>query len=193
MRASEYASTPSKTVHHLRQQDVQLHDKHGNIARSLEEAQSVSVFFRSSKTDQTARGCTRSLSRSGNPVLCPVVAAWSLRNIGRKIQARPTDPLCVYTTKGNKRYHVSIALITDAVRRAARCSGANPKAFSSHSLRSGGTTQMFLGGSSDATVQLFGRWKSDAYKLYIRIETSKNQRIASQMIASLGGNQTNYT
>ena len=52
---------------------------------------------------------------------------------------------------------------------------------------------MFLGGSSDATVQLFGRWKSDAYKLYIRIEASKNQRIASQMIASLGGNQTNYT
>jgi len=188
MRASEYASTPAKTGHHLRQQDVQFHDKRGNIARHIKEAESVHVFFRSSKTDQTARGCTRSLSRSGNPVLCPVIAAWRLRAIGKEIGAGPSDPLCVYTTKHGKRCHVSIAVVTDAVRRAARAQGANPRSFSSHSLRSGGATQMFLGGSSDATVQLFGRWKSDAYKLYIRIETSKNERIASQMIASLGGN-----
>ena len=185
MRASEYASTPSKTEHHLRQQDVQFHTKHGNIARTLKEAESVHVFFRSSKTDQAARGQTRSLSRSGNAILCPVIAAWRLRTIGEEIRTGPTDPFCVYPTKRGKQCHVSISVVTDAVRKAARCSGANPRVFSSHSLRSGGATQMFMGGSSDATVQLFGRWKSDAYKLYIRIEASKNE-----LIASLCGNQT---
>ena len=46
---------------------------------------------------------------------------------------------------------------------------------------------MFLGGSSDATVQLFGRWTSDAYKAYVRIETSTNDKLSAKMIKSLGG------
>ena len=52
---------------------------------------------------------------------------------------------------------------------------------------SGGATAMFLGGSSDATVQLFGRWTSDVYKAYVRIETSTNEKLSQKMIKSLGG------
>ena len=49
---------------------------------------------------------------------------------------------------------------------------------------------MILGGSSDATVQLFGRWTSDAYKAYVRIETSTNEKLSLTMIKSLGGVNT---
>lgn len=42
---------------------------------------------------------------------------------------------------------------------------------------------MFLGGCSDATVQLFGRWDSDAYKAYIRIDRARNMQIASRMLS----------
>ena len=45
MRASEYASTPSKTGHHVRQKDIQFQDKRGNIARTLKEAESVHIFL----------------------------------------------------------------------------------------------------------------------------------------------------
>lgn len=42
---------------------------------------------------------------------------------------------------------------------------------------------MFLGGCSDVTVQLFGRWESDAYKAYIRIDRKRNMQIASRMMS----------
>jgi hypothetical protein len=44
---------------------------------------------------------------------------------------------------------------------------------------------MFLGGCSDTTVQLFGRWESDAYKAYIRIDRNRNMQIASRMMSML--------
>jgi len=43
--------------------------------------------------------------------------------------------------------------------------------------------EMFLGGCSDTTVQLFGRWDSDAYKAYVRIDRFRNMHIASRMMS----------
>ena len=99
----------------------------------------------------------------------------------------PERALCSFRDKAEIIRQVSSSSISNAVKRAAKLYGLDPKRYSSHSLRSGGATAMFLGGSSDATVQLFGRWTSDAYKAYVRIETSTNEKLATKMIKSLGG------
>ena len=187
MRASEYASTPDKPDHYLRDKDVTFTDINGEIASNLKDAVNVHLFFRSSKNDQTKRGCTRNLSRSGIKHFCPVIAAWGLRDASRTIHMfDECAPLCLYRGRGGLAHQVSISIMSGALKKAAFLCNKDPIDYSSHSLRSGGATEMFLGGCSDTTVQLFGRWKSDAYKAYIRIETSTNSRISTRMISSLG-------
>jgi hypothetical protein len=183
LRASEYASTPAKTKHYIRVQDVSFTDRHGRPAANREEAQAVHLFFRSSKADQANRGCSRSLYRSGHKSCCPVLAAWSLRIIGEQMGSEAEDPFCSYPDTRGTRRQVSVAIISAAVKKAATAHGLPCAKFSSHSLRSGGATEMFLGGCSDTTVQLFGRWESDAYKAYIRIDRDRNIQISSRMMS----------
>ncbi len=185
LRASEYASTPAKTNHYIRFQDVSFTDARGRHARTLKDAQAVHLFFRSSKNDRAGRGCSRTLHRSGHNVCCPIIAAWGLRVAGIQLGLKPTDPFCSYPdprTRGTRR-QVSVAIMSRTVKSAASFHGLPTTKFSSHSLRSGGATEMFLGGCSDATVQLFGRWDSDAYKAYIRIDRARNMQIASRMLS----------
>ena len=40
--------------------------------------------------------------------------------------------------------------------------------YSSHSLRIGGATTAIMYGASEAQLKIMGRWKSDAFKKYIR-------------------------
>ena len=185
LRASEYASTPAKTNHYIRCQDVSFTNDQGSSARSLKEARAVHLFFRSSKGDREKRGCTRNLHRSGHPSCCPVIAAWRLREIGEHLGLSPLDPFCSYPLARKSHCQVSVSVISNAVKQAASAHGLSPADFSSHSLRSGGATEMFLGGCSDTTVQLFGRWGSDAYKAYIRIDRNRNMQIASRMMSML--------
>jgi len=183
LRASEYASTPGKTQHYIRCQDVSFTDDRGRLARSFKEAKAVHLFFRSSKGDRAKRGCSRNLHRSGHATCCPVLAAWSLREIGQHMGLGPSEPFCSYPDARGSRRQISVAIISKAVKRAASAHGLPTNKFSSHSLRSGGATEMFLGGCSDTTVQLFGRWDSDAYKAYVRIDRFRNMHIASRMMS----------
>jgi hypothetical protein len=145
MRASEYASTPDKTDHYLRSKDVTFTDAQGENAYNLKDATNVHLFFRSSKNDQTKRGCTRNLSRSGIRHFCPVIAAWGLREASRKIDLfNPSAPLCLYIGRGGKTHHVSISIMSKALKKAAQLCNKEPLDYSSHSLRSGGATEMFL-------------------------------------------------
>ena len=187
MRSCEYSKTPNDPDHFIRRQDVTFTDKHGQLATSAREAHSVHIFFRSSKSDNRKRGCARTLTRTSHGQLCPVIAAWSLQDEARDLGIPPEGPLCSFKDRAGSIRQVASSAITNAVKRAVKLYGVDPNRYSSHSLRSGGATAMFLGGSSDATVQLFGRWTSDAYKAYVRIETSTNEKLSQKMIKSLGG------
>ncbi|ETV64290.1 hypothetical protein H257_18799, partial [Aphanomyces astaci] len=60
---------------------------------------------------------------------------------------------------------------------AASAIGLEDSKYSTHSLRSTGATALFRGGASDLAIQLFGRWHSDAYKRYTRIN---GQEVAAE-------------
>ena len=187
MRVGEYAKTTDAADHAIRFSDITFLDANGFTATSLARANSVTVFFRSSKKDQAATGQARTLCRSGAAWCCPVITAWRMVANVRAEKFDSNSPLCVYRDKtGLKR--VMGHDITKAIKRAAAVIGVNPRSYSSHSLRSGGATAMFLGGATDATVRLFGRWNSDAYLRYLHISTATTNNLSSSMLGQAGRN-----
>lgn len=46
--------------------------------------------------------------------------------------------------------------------------GYNPRSYSSHSFRKGGAASLQAAGVGDAAIRQLGRWKSDAFNLYVR-------------------------
>ena len=140
----------------------------------------VQVFICSSKTDQSGCGVHLRLSRSGNALLYPVLAAWSLLRKAASRQANETEPLCSWAL-GKVITCEEMAWL--AKRSAALC-GEDPKKFSTHSYRSGGTTALFKGGAPDLAIQKFGRWSSDTYKQYARIDDQTVYGLAPRMVSN---------
>ena len=58
--------------------------------------------------------------------------------------------------------------------------------FSGHSFRAGGATDLFDGGAPSRIVQLSGRWRSEAYLLYIRDHWFSRSHAAAQAFAHVG-------
>lgn len=58
--------------------------------------------------------------------------------------------------------------------------------FSGHSFRAGGATDLFDGGAPSRIVQLCGRWRSEAYLLYIRDHWFSRSHAAAQAFAHVG-------
>ena len=56
----------------------------------------------------------------------------------------------------------------------------NVNAFSSHSLRRGGCTEVFKNGVPEITIKTLGNWASDAYLRYI--DSTLNSRLKAWMI-----------
>ena len=55
------------------------------------------------------------------------------------------------------------------------------KGYSTHSFRIGAATTVKDVGISDAHIQMLGRWKSEAYKLYIRTPRSQLAKYSKLM------------
>ena len=54
------------------------------------------------------------------------------------------------------------------VDRLLRSTGRDPRQFSSHSFRKGGAVSLQSMGVEDSLIRRLGRWKSDAFNLYVR-------------------------
>jgi integrase len=68
-----------------------------------------------------------------------------------------------------------IAWVRDLLGKA----GYEPSKFSGHSFRAGGATDLFAGGADPRTIKLAGRWKSEAYLLYLRDHPEDSARTIS--------------
>ena len=49
-----------------------------------------------------------------------------------------------------------------------RSTGRDPRQFSSHSFRKGGAVSLQSAGVENSLIRRLGRWKSDAFSLYVR-------------------------
>ena len=120
----------------------------------------VSIRIKQSKTDPFRQGVTIFLGRT-DAVLCLVAALMSylaLRGPGG-------GPLF--------RFQGGVPLtrprLVAAVRKALAAAGFAPKDFAGHSFRIGAATTAAACGVPVDIIKTLGRWKSEAYQLYVRL------------------------
>ena len=80
-------------------------------------------------------------------------------------------------TKKNELATISARTITAALKRCVKMLkldeiGIYKTLVSTHSLRSGGATAMFLNGILETVIKKMGRWSSDTFLLYIQEQLS---------------------
>ena len=126
-------------------------------------ADSLTVLFEVTKTDQARAGCTRTVYASGLD-LC-VVEAYKMLRERREATGtwQPDDPLMM----APDGFILSREYLSDVIKRAAVRCGLNLEDYASHSLRKGGATALFHAGWPDEHIRRFGRWVSDCWKRYV--------------------------
>ncbi|KAG3102353.1 hypothetical protein PI125_g14192 [Phytophthora idaei] len=109
---------------------------------------------------------TRSLEKAASSWLCPVKAAWALIEHGDRIGLTQDNLLCTISPK----CALSADVMTSAIKQAAQDVGEQGSEYGTHSLRSGGATALFAEGVDRLVIKHFGRWSSDCYEQYARMD-----------------------
>ena len=143
LRISEVTAGP----HNLAFQNVNL------------TSQAATITFTSFKHSSSAHH-SLVLHATSSPV-CPV------RALARYLQLRPSasGPLFVFSDGAP----LSAAFLNHFLRQCLSFSNLPTTNISSHSFRIGAATWAAANGHSTERIRLMGRWRSDAFKRYIRI------------------------
>ncbi|XP_055334991.1 uncharacterized protein LOC129586035 [Paramacrobiotus metropolitanus] len=118
------------------------------------------LTIKRSKTDQHQNGITLSLTS----VAAPAVHSACVTYGQQRQQQQPADlPFLIF---GSGRYLTRTDL-SQALKRTLP-EGEDSRRYSSHSFRIGGATAAATGGCSPEAIRKLGRWKSSAFKRFIR-------------------------
>ena len=150
LRVSEFAQ-----VVHTRDAALRLRD----ISASSE---SVVLHLRQSKTDQFRKGSHIVVSHQQYDATCPckaMLAYLALR------QGPPSTPLFQFKDGSPLTRQSFVKLLKSLIHY----SGHNADNYNSHSLRIGAATFAAQQGYSEEAIKQLGRWKSMAYRRYIRL------------------------
>lgn len=109
------------------------------------------------------QGLPKSLLIKEQPIGCPVKALTEYVRIRGSVDG----PLFVDTNFKP----ISSFRFSDIFKRTLSYIGLDPAIFKPHSFRIGAATHAFLSGASMDEIQLMGRWKSHAFRKYIRVES----------------------
>jgi hypothetical protein len=120
---------------------------------------SLRLCLPASKTDPFRLGVTIAIGKSCDD-LCASKAM--SRYLAVHPTGNPEHPLFMRNGQPMSR-----SWFLSRLRHFLALAGLNPDHYSGHSLRMGAATQAALAGVPDHLIQLMGRWKSEAYKLYI--------------------------
>ena len=174
LRRSEYIPT-AETQHHLKAQDIVFtlkddtklgsHEILPHLASLVKE---VHIRIPSSKCDQEGLGFTYvfSASAASTRKLCLLLFRWSV--LTRKPAEAPF--FSAFDAHGCKIWCIDATTLTDTMRTIASKAGfslSQVACFSTHSLRFGGASTLLAAGVDKYQIQLAGRWKSDAFMIYL--------------------------
>ena len=154
---------------HLFLADVAVDDK---LAPTV-----VQITIKQSKTDPFRQGVQLYLGKTDTG-LCPVKAVWAYRATRDAI---PGPLFKLANTQGLTRQEFSARLT-----RTLTAAGVPVKGYTTHSFRIGAATTAKEAGVSDVHIKMLGRWKSDAYQLYVRTPKECLARLSRQL-ATGGG------
>lgn len=165
MRSGEFTVSPQgDTSRVLALADVSVDNR--------EDPRMVNLRLRHSKTDQFGEGVTISLARNDSD-LCPVAAV--LAYIA--VRASTPGPLLMLEN-GTFLSKRAFGLKFQAALIAA---GIDFTHYKGHSFRIGAATTAAAAGIPDSTIQMLGRWSSNAFQVYIRTPSAELARIATSL------------
>ena len=141
------------------------------------------VSIRGSKTIQYGdRVLKIPIARLSDQTLCAVY--WTARHF-KEIPAPPSSPAFLRAPGAALEYETYM----DILKYVAEEAGLNPRDYSSHSLRRGGTSYLRSVGASIEELKVRGDWKSDAVMLYIQQPIEEriafDLRVANELDAAL--------
>ncbi|XP_075048207.1 uncharacterized protein LOC142108453 [Mixophyes fleayi] len=122
----------------------------------------VSCKLLRSKTDQCGRGSWVQLHKQSNRNICPVTLVSQLMNR----RPRACSFLCHYDGMPLTKYQFGAIL-----KQTLQSLNLDSAMYGTHSFRIGAATSAAMAGSSTEAIKAIGRWKSTAYKSYVRIDS----------------------
>ena len=162
------------------------------LAKCLRDADIVSITFEDQKNGD--KFDTVNLQSSNDPLLCPL-KAWA--NTVSRISEYPgttrDTPVNVYMC-GKRFLQISDKSVIQSLRSAVHLIGEESLGFKAsevgtHSIRAGGAMAMYLAHPQipTYTIQLIGRWRSDAFLKYIRKQVKQfTAHISNSMVENEG-------
>lgn len=155
LRAGEF-TVPSPEAYdpdvHLNLSDVAI-DSHSDPSI-------VRLQIKQSKTDPFRQGVDIFLGRTGSAI-CPVQALICY------IGMRHSNPGPLFIFKSGAP--LTRAGLVSNLQAALKQTGWDDSKYNGHSFRIGAATTAAQQGLEDSLIQTLGRWRSDAYKIYIKL------------------------
>ena len=153
LRIGEFTVKNNEQNHTLQMADIQFGQNKISKVCSY-----VIITFRSFKHSK------------GHPVVLKIQASFGncpVSSLQTYVCVRPTvpGPLFVFADKSA----VSASYFSDVLRRCVLAAGLPINSYKPHSFRVGGATMAAQKGYSEVQIAEMGRWKSSAFKKYIRI------------------------
>ena len=170
LRSSEMTVPSQDTYHpaiHLSIQDITVDNK--------SSPSMVSIMMKQSKTDLFRQGVYIYLGRTGNAI-CPVTAILSYLALRRNV----SGPLFVLQN-GRILTHQIFSDTLDGLLEELHFKKEN---FNTHSFCIGPTTSTKVANISDMHIQMLGRWKINAHKLYIQTPPQEIANLSRVLLAA---------
>ena len=168
LRVSEFTSPSSYS--YLKSRTLQRRDI------SIQPDGTTKVSIRASKTDQQARGHQILIGCTGGTT-CPALLIQQYLDHSHHHKFRPLFHFksgCFLTRK----------IFANVLHECLLAVGANPKLYSTHSLRIGGATAAAAAGVHPTLIRDLGRWRSNCYQHYIRTPNAHLRAISGSMASS---------
>ena len=122
---------------------------------------SMTLELAASKTDATAKGVKRTLAGACPSALCPVAAA---KRVLATTAGQKAEAFVIVNAAGRPATKDEVVA---EVREVAKQSGTEGH-VTGHSMRVTGAQRLAYAGISETRIMTFGRWASQAFRLYVR-------------------------
>ena len=184
MRLCEYSHTDkseSKKTKLLCLRNIKFYNKssdgylqeieHNNDLTTLESASCVSITFENQKNGEKEATITQ--HRTSRDRICPVrawaqtahrILSYDGTNADTPVNTFKSNGKLVQFTSKQVRQNIKSTVKTIGATRL----GIDIKRVGTHSLRTSAAMLLYLANVRTSTIMLLGRWKSDAFLLYLR-------------------------
>ena len=210
MRSCEYTTTNKgdgkRRTRTLRCQDVKfftignegaiLEIKRSSPLHLLHSADCVSITFCTQKNGEKMETITQHKAKTG--ILCPV-RDWA-NTINRVLSYKDASETSQVNTFLNPKTNKLVLITSSQTRAFIRSTvhamgeatlGVKSENVGTHSLRSSCAMLLYLGQVRTSTIMLLGRWKSDAFLLYLRKQVKEfTAGISDTMVSQSGAFST---